>query len=114
MSHFFQSLVCCFKTSQRENFGSLFWRLQKALFVLYVQLQLGASDEARGSGSTSKRVKCGRFNFAFLVLVEQRKPDRCQLCVKGDYDRLRIADFLQKRALIFEEDTKKGLCIFKP
>ena len=49
-----------------------------------------------------------------LVLIEQRKPDRYQLCVKGDYDRPRLELFLQKYSLEFEEDKKGFLCIFKP
>jgi hypothetical protein len=48
------------------------------------------------------------------VLVEQRKPDRYQLCVKGSYDRCEIESFLKKYALNFEENTKGYLCIFKP
>jgi hypothetical protein len=48
------------------------------------------------------------------VLIEQRKPDSYQLCVKGNYNRQDISEFLQKRTLTFEEDTRKGLCIFKP
>ena len=50
-----------------------------------------------------------------LVLVEQRKPDRFQLCVKGDYDRDGIKVFVQRYNLEIEEDLTKGLlCIFKP
>lgn len=47
------------------------------------------------------------------VLVEQRKPDSYQLCVKGDYDLCQIEVFLKKHTLSFEEGTVKGLCIFK-
>jgi hypothetical protein len=50
-----------------------------------------------------------------FVIIEQRKPDRYQLCVKGDYDRHEIEDFLQKYNLAIEEDVTRGLlCIFKP
>ena len=49
------------------------------------------------------------------VLVEQRKPEKYQLCVKGYYDFHRIEVFIQKYALAIEEDMRKGLiCIFKP
>jgi hypothetical protein len=48
------------------------------------------------------------------VLIEQRKPDSYQLCVKGDFDRFQIESFLKKYPLSFEEDTKGYLCIFKP
>ena len=49
------------------------------------------------------------------VLIEQRKPDSYQLCVKGDYDRYRIEVFIQKYTLAIEEDIAKGyMCIFKP
>ena len=48
------------------------------------------------------------------VLIEQRKPGSYQLCVKGDYNLQGIEEFIQKYTLLFEEDTKKGLCIFKP
>jgi len=48
------------------------------------------------------------------VRIELRKPDSYQLCVKGDLDREGIEDFLQKNAFIFEEDPRKGLCIFEP
>ena len=46
--------------------------------------------------------------------IEQRKPDRFQLCVKGDYDCELIELFLLDRELEFEENPVKGLCIFKP
>ena len=46
------------------------------------------------------------------VLIEQRKPDKYQLCVKGDYDRQRIEVFLKKYALPFEEGTTKALMYF--
>lgn len=49
-----------------------------------------------------------------LVLIEQRKPDSYQLCVKGDYDLPRLKIFLHQYTLDFEEDTKGFLCIFKP
>jgi hypothetical protein len=48
------------------------------------------------------------------VLVEQRKPDRYQLCVKGEFDLPQLETILKKYALSFEEDTKGYLCIFKP
>jgi len=48
------------------------------------------------------------------VLIEQRKPDSYQLCFKGDFDRQGIEDFLQKNNLLFEEDSRKGFCIFEP
>jgi hypothetical protein len=48
------------------------------------------------------------------VLIEQRKPDSYQLCVKGDYDLNGIEAFLQKYNLAIEEDvTKRLVCIFK-
>jgi hypothetical protein len=50
-----------------------------------------------------------------FVVIEQRKPDSYQLCVKGDYDRCQIEVFIQKYALSVEEDITKGvLCIFTP
>ncbi len=50
-----------------------------------------------------------------LVLIEQRKPDSYELCIKGFYDLPLIATFIQKFDLAAEEDTTKGyLCIFKP
>lgn len=49
-----------------------------------------------------------------MVLIEERKPDRYQLCVKGDYDRFKLESFLQKYTLEIEEHSTKGLCIFKP
>ena len=48
------------------------------------------------------------------VLIEQRKTDSYQLCFKGDFDRQGIEDFLQKNNLLFEEDSRKGFCIFEP
>jgi hypothetical protein len=51
----------------------------------------------------------------FLVLIEQRKPERYQLCIKGDYDRSELESFLQKCQFAIEENLSKGLlCIFKP
>jgi hypothetical protein len=49
-----------------------------------------------------------------LVLIDLRKPGSYQLCVKGDFDREGIEDVLQKNALVFEEDSRKGLCVFEP
>ncbi len=48
-----------------------------------------------------------------VALIEQRKPDKYQLCVKGDYDRYQIESFLKKYTLEFEENAKGYLCIFK-
>jgi DNA-binding PadR family transcriptional regulator len=49
------------------------------------------------------------------VLIEQRRPEKYQLCVKGDYDLHQIELFLEKYTLAIEEDKTKGfLCIFKP
>ena len=48
-----------------------------------------------------------------LVLIEQRKPDSYQLCLKGDYDRTEIELFLKNYSLTVEEHPTKGLCIFE-
>jgi hypothetical protein len=48
-----------------------------------------------------------------LVLIEQRRPDSYQLCLKGYYDRTGIELFLKNYPLAIEEHTTKGLCIFK-
>jgi hypothetical protein len=48
-----------------------------------------------------------------LVLIEQRKPDSYQLCLKGDYDRTEIELFLKNYPLAIEEHATKGLCIFE-
>ena len=48
-----------------------------------------------------------------LVLIEQRQPGNYQLCIKGDYDRSQIIDFLKKHTLECDENTKKGyFCMF--
>jgi len=49
-----------------------------------------------------------------LVLIEQRRPDNYQLCMKGNYDRFRLENFIKKFDLAFEEDTLGLLCIFTP
>jgi hypothetical protein len=48
-----------------------------------------------------------------MVLIEQRKPDRFQLCVKGEFCFDDIEAFVQKHNLAVKEDLTKGLCIFK-
>jgi hypothetical protein len=50
-----------------------------------------------------------------LVLIEQRKPDRFQLCIKGEYDLHEIEAFVQKHNLAIQENLTNGLlCIFRP
>jgi hypothetical protein len=46
------------------------------------------------------------------VLIEERTPNRYQLCVKGNYDLFGIENFLKNHALEFE-DARGFLCIFK-
>jgi hypothetical protein len=49
-----------------------------------------------------------------LVVIDQRKPNRFQLCVKGNYCLDEIKVFIKKYNLEIEEDLPKGLlCIFK-
>ena len=49
------------------------------------------------------------------VLIEQRKPDRYELQIKGSYDLELIRRFVQQYSLMVKEDTTKGhLVIFKP
>ena len=48
-----------------------------------------------------------------LVVIEQRKPDSYQLCLKGNYDRTEIELFLKNYHLTIEEHATKGLCIFE-
>ena len=48
-----------------------------------------------------------------MVLIEQRKPERFQLRIKGDYDPLLIKEFLKAKGLSYEENNY-CLIIFKP
>ncbi len=48
-----------------------------------------------------------------LVLIEQKKPDKFQLKIKGDYDSQQIELFLKKRGVSCEKN-KDYLIIFKP
>jgi hypothetical protein len=49
------------------------------------------------------------------VVIEQRKPDKYELQIKGSYDFELIKDFAKQYSLGVKEDTKKGyLVIFKP
>lgn len=48
-----------------------------------------------------------------MVLLEQRKPNNCQLKIKGDYDRKLIETFLMNKGFSFEE-YENFLIIFKP
>ena len=48
-----------------------------------------------------------------LVLIENRKPDRFQLQIKGDYDCQLIDVFLRVKGFSCEEN-KDYLVIFKP
>ena len=47
-----------------------------------------------------------------LVIVEQRKPDKYQLKIKGNYDRSQIELFL-KNTMFSIEENKNYLIIFK-
>jgi hypothetical protein len=47
------------------------------------------------------------------VLVEQRTPDRYQLCFKGDFDFPALRVFVKRYNLEIEENTANGICIFK-
>ena len=50
-----------------------------------------------------------------MVLLEQRKPDRYELQIKGFYDLELIKGFAKQYDLAVKEDTTKGyLVIFKP
>ena len=50
-----------------------------------------------------------------LVLIEQRKPDRYELQIKGFYDLELITGFVKQYDLAVKEDTTKGyLVIFTP
>jgi hypothetical protein len=50
-----------------------------------------------------------------LVVIEQRKPDKYQLKIKGDYDFLLIFKFVKSKNLMAEEDTaKECIRVFKP
>ena len=48
-----------------------------------------------------------------LVLIEQRKPDKYQLKIKGDYDNSQIELFLKNKKLCIEQN-KNYLIILKP
>ena len=48
-----------------------------------------------------------------LALIEQRKPDRYQLQIRGDYNRQLIGIFVKKRHFSFEM-SNDYLIIFKP
>jgi hypothetical protein len=50
-----------------------------------------------------------------LVLIDQRKPDRYELQIKGFYDLELITGFAKQFDLAVKEDTANGyLVIFKP
>ena len=50
-----------------------------------------------------------------LVLIEQRKPDKYELQIKGFYDLESIKGFAIQYGLAVKEDITKGyLVIFKP
>lgn len=48
-----------------------------------------------------------------FVIIQQRKPERYQLEIKGEYDRQLIEKFLNNRNAVLEE-TGNYLVIFKP
>lgn len=73
-----------------------------------------AKDEASEAVALLKELGSEHLLQPTSVLIEQRKPDNYQLCVKGNYNRQEIEDFLLKYTFAFEEDARKGLCIFKP
>ena len=50
-----------------------------------------------------------------FVLIEQRKPDKYELQIKGFYNLELIKGFAKQYELAVKEDTTKGsLVIFKP
>ena len=50
-----------------------------------------------------------------FVVIEQRKPDKHQLKIKGNYDFLLISAFVQSKKLMIEEDrAKECILVFKP
>jgi hypothetical protein len=50
-----------------------------------------------------------------FVVIEQRKPDKHQLKIKGDYNFLLISAFVQSKKLMVEEDKAKAcILVFKP
>ncbi len=56
----------------------------------------------------------GLINPSF-VSIEQKKSDKHQLKIKGDYDFLAIYTFVQAKNLEAEEDKdKKYILVFKP
>jgi len=50
-----------------------------------------------------------------FVVIEQRKPDKHQLKIKGNYNFLLINEFVHSKKLIVEEDKAKDcIIVFKP
>jgi hypothetical protein len=49
----------------------------------------------------------------FMVIIQHRPNDMCQLQIKGEYDRQHIEAFLKNRGYIYEE-SKDYLLIFNP
>jgi hypothetical protein len=50
-----------------------------------------------------------------MVLIEQRKPDRYELQIKGFYNFESIKGFVKQYDLAVKEDTTNGyLVVFKP
>lgn len=49
----------------------------------------------------------------FMVVIQQRTPDNCQLKIKGNYEQSQIEIFLKNRGFSYEAN-KDNLIIFKP
>lgn len=49
----------------------------------------------------------------FMVIIQQRPPNGCQLQIKGLYDQKEIESFLKNRGFSYEEHLDY-LLIFKP
>jgi hypothetical protein len=96
------------------NFGSYFEVIGKVLLVMYVHLRFEGQRMKRVEAvALLKELSAEHLIQPSSVLIEQRKPDSYQLCLKGDFDRQGIEDFLQKHTLMFEEDSRRGFCIFE-
>ena len=88
----------------------------KDLIILCVQRGLGWQRMKRTEAIALLKELAGlELIQPSMVLIEQRCPDKYQLCVKGFYNLQELRGYTQIHNLGLEEDrTRDILCIFKP
>jgi hypothetical protein len=79
---------------------------------LYVQKGFGERMNRKEAVTLFTDLVANGYVQPHLVLIEQKKPDKFQLKIKGNYDSQQIEKFLKKKGLSCEKNMDY-LIIFK-